>query len=124
MALLGTIVMALSTVLAIVLAAFYFFFKRQFSYWEKRKVPHVKPSIPFGNLRFDVILAEAFAQLYKQKSHERFFGFWMAHRPTLMVNDPELIKKILITDFNSFRDHGLYVNVKDDPLTSKQYFTL
>jgi cytochrome P450 family 6 len=38
-------------------------------------------------------------------------------QPTLMVNDPEILKNILIKNFSHFVDRGVYSNPKVDPLT-------
>lgn len=46
----------------------------------------------------------------------------MFYQPVLMINDPELIRQVLIKDFNKFRDRGLYHNETVDPLTSNLFF--
>ena len=47
-----------------------------------------------------------------------FLGIYMLHRPFLLINDPELIKHILVKDFSHFCDRGLYCNEKTDPLNA------
>lgn len=39
-----------------------------------------------------------------------------------MVNDPEIIRFVLVKEFSKFRDRGLYHNEKIDPLTSNLFF--
>ena len=46
----------------------------------------------------------------------------MFHRPLLMINDPDLIRIILVKEFNKFTDRGLYHNEKVDPLTGNLFF--
>lgn len=41
----------------------------------------------------------------------------MLHKATIMINDPELIRLVLIKEFNKFPDRGLYFNEKIDPLS-------
>lgn len=83
-------------------------------------MPHGKPKFPFGSLsNKKESMAETFKNVYDESKHERFYGIWMLHRPTLLVNDPELIKRILVGDFMSFHDHGSYFNEKEEPLTGR-----
>lgn len=114
-----TFISVTGTLLALVLGALYLFFKHKFTHWSKRKLPFTPPSIPFGNLDFNVTLTESLHKIYKPHRLEPFFGFYMVFQPYVMINDPDLIKRILVQDFAYFPDHGNYVNEKDDPLQSK-----
>lgn len=46
----------------------------------------------------------------------------MLSNPILLINDPELIRFVLVKEFSKFRDRGLYFNDKVDPLTSNLFF--
>lgn len=111
----------LSVTLLVAVIALYFYFKKQYKYWDEKKVPHAKPVFPFGNFvgLNKTSLADVFLKIYNEGKHERYYGFWQLHRPTLMVNDPELLKRIIVGDFMSFHDRGNYANEKDDPLSGK-----
>lgn len=39
-------------------------------------------------------------------------GFYRMKTPFLMIHNPELINKILISDFTHFTDHGFYMDTK------------
>lgn len=41
-----------------------------------------------------------------------------------MVRDPELLKSVLITEFNSFHDNDFYIDEKVDPMFGKNPFVL
>lgn len=103
------------------LIALYYYFQKQFKYWEERNVPHTKPSFPFGNLGsankqpIGMVLKE----IYDEGKELPYYGYWQLHKPTLMINDPELIKRVLVGDFMNFHDHGTYFNEKDDPLSGE-----
>lgn len=43
-------------------------------------------------------------------------------KPAILARDPDLIKDILITNFNSFRDNDNYLSKKHDPLTATNPF--
>lgn len=119
MGLVVTLLTYLVALLAVTLGALYLFFKKKYSYWSERNIPHTTPRIPFGDLKFDRCISDLSLHLYKENAQHRFFGFWFFHKPYLMINDPELIKKVLVQDFAYFPDHGTYVNEKDDPLASE-----
>lgn len=62
---------------------------------------------------------EVFNDLYFKYKKHPYMGIWMAIKPALLINDPELIKTIFVKDFASFQDRGLYINEKDDPLSGE-----
>lgn len=55
---------------------------------------------------------------YEKFKKYPFHGLYMFHNPVLMINDPELIKHVLVKDFIYFCDRGLYSNHKLDPLSA------
>lgn len=59
---------------------------------------------------------------YEKFKKHRFHGVYMFYQPILMINDPDLIRQVLIKDFNKFRDRGLYYNEKVDPLSGHLFF--
>jgi hypothetical protein len=46
-------------------------------------------------------------------------GYYKLRLPALMVRDPELIKQVLVKDFDSFHDNDLYIDEDTDPLLGK-----
>lgn len=91
-----------------------------FQYWQRRGVPALVPSFPFGNFGPAVLqrlsIGEVAQNLYN-KSTERFFGVHVMTKPILMLRDPDLIRAVLIKDFAHFVDRGLYVDDKMDPMS-------
>lgn len=78
------------------------------SYWKRKGLPYV-PAKPFvGNLK-DVLFyktsaAEQFGAFYfapEAKDHP-FVGINLFHKPALVIRDPELVKRLLVKDFNQF----------------------
>lgn len=49
-------------------------------------------------------------------------GFYGPLEPMILLRDPELIKQVLIKDFNSFCDGGLTVRKHIDPLLAYNPF--
>lgn len=104
-----------------ILSLVYLFFQHSYSYWKKRGVPHRKPQFPQGNIqgmRTKRHLTSVFDDLYNEfKGTGKYIGFYAMHRPSLIITDPDLIKRILINDFNVFNWRGFYHNKVDDPIS-------
>lgn len=104
----------------------YFYLVKIFSYWKVRGIPHEKPSFITGNLngvRQYVHLVKRFQASYEKfKFDQKFCGFYVCQVPRLIIMDLDLIKNILIKDFQYFDDRGMYHNEKDDPLSAHLFF--
>ncbi|XP_062537867.1 uncharacterized protein LOC134206193 [Armigeres subalbatus] len=115
----------LNTVIFLVLPAvwlLYIYFRRKYSYWADRNVPQAPGSLPLGTFNgmgskyhFTEVLQQVYDQYHKA---HKAVGVYLSVRPILFVNDLDLVKQILVKDFNSFRDRGMYYNEKDDPLSA------
>ncbi|KAK0096947.1 hypothetical protein PV326_003798 [Microctonus aethiopoides] len=55
-------------------------------------------------------------ELYNKWKHEPFVGLFYGRTPVLLINDLDLIKNILITDFHKFPGRGVNVNKNFEPL--------
>lgn len=110
--------------LALALTSLYLYLRYVYSYWSRNGFPYLKPSIPFGNLdrvaKRQMGFGETIYELYKQSS-EPFVGIYMLFKPTLLVRDAGLVRKMLSADFASFHDRGVYCNPKYDPLSDNLF---
>jgi len=104
-----------------VLAAVYVYFKVSFNYWKKRNVPYAKPTFPFGNFGDKILLREplghVFANIYKELDGEKYGGTYALTKPGFIFRDPDIIKNVLVKDFSSFHDRGLFTDEELEPLT-------
>jgi len=108
--------LALQITLALVAVAVYLiyrYFTETFDYWKNKGVVFIKPIFLIGSMKSVSLiqehLGEFFERIYKEHSSERFVGYFMGKKPTLLVRDPELVKHIMIKDFAHFTDHGFEV---------------
>lgn len=103
----------------------YLYFKYTFGHWERKGFPYIKASFPFGNLSSVATGKSSFGvniyELHKI-STEPVVGVYLFFQPGLLVRDAEIVKKILVTDFDSFHDRGVYYNPAD--LYSHNLFAL
>lgn len=106
----------------IALTTLYFYLSIKLNYWKSRDIPHMKPSFFTGNINgvgTYLHLVEKIGQVYdKYKFENKFCGFYLLQDPRLLILDLNLVKSILVKDFNYFEDRGIYHNEKDDPLSA------
>lgn len=99
----------------------YGYFKYSFGYWKLRGIPHDEPSFPYGNIKNvgKTIHSSIFLKRMYDKfkpTGAQFCGIYFFARPVAIVLDLNLLKHILVKDFNNFNERGLYYNEKDDPI--------
>ncbi|XP_063829896.1 cytochrome P450 6B6-like [Ostrinia nubilalis] len=114
-------------ILSVVLVAGYFYCVKNYDYWKKRGVPYVQPVVIFG-CTIDPFLqrrsmTELFVEWYKKYPDEKVVGLFEGTKPCLLIRDPELVKRVLITDFVSFHERGLHPDQEGiEPLLSNLFF--
>jgi cytochrome P450 family 6 len=98
------------------------FFKKKYEYFSDQGVPHARPIFPLGNfwrVGLTVHLITRIHEFYKQfKGKGKLCGFYIFTIPLYIILDVDLIKNILVKDFDSFHDRGIYYNEKSDPLSA------
>ncbi|XP_049283068.1 cytochrome P450 6d3-like [Anopheles funestus] len=110
--------------LALLPIAIFLLLRYIYSHWERYGLPHVKPEIPYGNLRTVVEKKESFGiainNLY-HRSSDRLLGVYLFFRPAILIRDPQLAKRIMVNDFQHFHDRGVYCNEKGDPFSANLF---
>lgn len=117
---LGAILWNILGVATALLAVVYAYFKWSYQYWKRKNVPYFEGKIPFGSLGnpFTIHMDESLTQMYNKAKAKgwKYCGLYVLSAPSLLVLDLELLKNILMKDFQYFPDRGLYSNEKDDPV--------
>ncbi|XP_050345938.1 cytochrome P450 9e2-like isoform X2 [Nymphalis io] len=114
--------------IAVLLAVLGLYFHQTYSRFSKHGVKHMKIVPMFGNmlrviLRRDT-LADDLDRIYYTFTKERFVGKYEFIKPTLIIRDLELVKKITVKDFEYFLDHRGFVDEKVEPLFARNIFVL
>ncbi|KAL5285748.1 hypothetical protein ACFFRR_007435 [Megaselia abdita] len=97
--------------------------KKNFEYWKDRGIPYEEPHVYYGNAkgfrttRHMNFIIRDFYNKFKNSSTP-FSGFFLLSKPVAVVTDLDLIKNIMIKDFNNFNDRYMFFNEKQDPLTA------
>lgn len=104
-------------IFASLIVAAYLYATRKFKYWAKRNITEVEPVPFFGNFSKCLFLksspAEFVKDLYDQSKGLPYMGFYIFDKPFLLIRDPELVKHVLVKDFNVFNDRYASPNVND-----------
>lgn len=89
----------------------YLYGTRNHNYWQDRGVKHDKPIPLFGTDAKRYLLQRSMAQMsaetYWKYPSERFVGYYRGSVPELVIRDPDLVKRIITTDFAYFYSRGL-----------------
>lgn len=104
----------------------YAYFKKKYSFWKDLGFNYPEPSIPLGNIG-GIGFKEHFSEFTKRKYNEfkdkgPAYGMYLVTNPALIVTDLELVKDVLVRQFESFYERNFYVNEQADPLW-KNLFT-
>lgn len=112
------------TLLVILITTIVIYLKYKFSYWKRRGVPFIEPSIPFGNygplFRFAQSISQNTHNLYNRLD-EPVVGTYIGLRPGLLIRDPKILRDILIKDFSSFWHRGFHFDMDNDPLAGNLF---
>lgn len=105
-----------------VLSLCYLYIRKRYSHWEDRGVLFDKPEFPYGSIKglgSKFYRSDMHRKMYlKYKGKSPVVGFWTFLKPEVLVLDLPLIKNILVKDFTSFVNRGMYSNPAHDPLSS------
>ncbi|XP_057654963.1 cytochrome P450 6a2-like [Diorhabda carinulata] len=107
----------------IIVLLFYIFLKRHFSYWERIGLDYLEPRLFFGNTKSicdGVSMSDTFANIYKEMKSRGYKhgGCYFFFKPIYIPIDLDIIKNIMLTDFEYFFNHGIYHNEEGEPMTA------
>ncbi|XP_015516411.2 cytochrome P450 6k1 isoform X1 [Neodiprion lecontei] len=109
-----------AVVFASAIVAAYLYMTRNFNHWSKRNVMEVSPIPFFGNFLdcclFRKSTSEVIQSVYEKGSGNEgkpYVGFYVFDKPALVLRDHEIMKRILIKDFDYFRDRFMRTDASD-----------
>lgn len=90
-------------------ATLYLWMKWKHTYWQRRGIPTVPSHWFFGHFKDAILLRRpaglVLSELHQQAADKDVLGIYILHKPFLLLRNPELIKQIMIRDFNVFPNH-------------------
>lgn len=115
-------IILLCTIISLLFLLLISYVKRKHKYWADRRVPYLRPHPIWGNIEgvgskehIDIVLKKCYEGL---KGRGAFAGIYLLHEPVVLATDLDFLKNILVKDFQNFHDRGMYINERDDPLSS------
>ncbi|XP_043473067.1 cytochrome P450 6k1-like [Leptopilina heterotoma] len=122
------IITTLLLVCAIVLL-FRFYAKYKLNYWKRRGVESLPTDSIFGNFKDAVLFRTApgwhLGILHKAAATNlRLLGFYIFHKPCILIKDPKLIRQIMVADFENFSDRHFGGSKQTDSIGMVNLFGL
>lgn len=103
----------------------YLYVKYIFSHWARHGFPYWKPvRIPFGSMKAYYDRERSFGLAIRDiylESKEPFIGIYAFTNPAVLIRDIDLVKRVLVTDFDYFHDRNVYVNKEREPLSAELF---
>ncbi|XP_015114681.2 cytochrome P450 6k1 [Diachasma alloeum] len=95
----------------------YLYMTRKFKYWKNLGVMEPEPTPFIGNfgdcLKMKKSAGEWLQGLYNWGAGRPYIGFYVFDQPFFLARDPELIKNILVRDFDYFQDRFAQASPED-----------
>ena len=117
---LQSLTLYLISVITAIFIGLYFYVTRNFNFWHKLGAPYVKPTPFFGNLKECTLqkttIGEQLQRIYNEHSDKPYVGIFSFDKPSLLIRDLELVKNILVKDFQNFVDRTASFEDKLDPV--------
>ncbi|XP_071553971.1 cytochrome P450 6k1-like [Temnothorax nylanderi] len=97
-----------------VIVLFWIYASYKVNYWKRRGVEFLTPNLIFGNFKDAVLFRSApgwhIGDLHKMARPDApFVGFYIFHKPCLLLRDPDVIKHFMIRDFDNFSDRRILI---------------
>lgn len=109
-------VLILLTLLLVIGVLLYRHLTKHNNYWKDRNVPGPKPSFFFGNIKDQFLrktaAGEIFSEICSRYPEEKVIGIFRMRTPELLVMDLDIIKQIMIKDFDMFMERGVAFSEK------------
>ncbi|XP_011866849.1 PREDICTED: cytochrome P450 9e2-like [Vollenhovia emeryi] len=98
-------------------------------YWKNKGLPYLPNSLSslILNWKFSlgyITVADYCQHIYYYFSRAKYVGMMDLATPTILLRDPELIRDVMVKDFEYFPDHHSFVDVNAEPLFGKNVFAL
>jgi hypothetical protein len=116
--------------MAVAVLAIYVWGTRNHNHFKNRNVPYIKPVPFFGNIRPAMCkrnkehFPDYILRTYRELKDHPYGGAFSFMQPVIILRDPELIKTIMVKEFDHFTDHRPFCDEVIEPLWGKSLINL
>jgi len=103
--------LAVAAVTTLSSVTIYKYVTKNFGKWERLGVPYEEGHFPYGSFDMSSLsnMMVALPALHlKHCAASPYFGWFMFGQPVLNITDPELLRAVLVRDFNNFVERSSY----------------
>lgn len=108
--------------------ALYLYLKYNASYFKRKGVPYIPGNSFVGNIA-DMAFSRTdptnmVCKWYNDPAGKDlpYVGMRVFHQNAILIKDPELVKRVMIKDFNKFNNRFLKADYHNDPLAASNLF--
>ncbi|XP_071633835.1 cytochrome P450 9e2-like [Temnothorax longispinosus] len=125
----STFVLLLTTLVVIGVLKILSVLHHAYFYWRNKGLPYLPNSISSFITVWKVFagyipLADYCQYIYRSFPNAKYVGGVDFFTPAIFLRDPELIRDIMVKDFEHFPDHRIFVDESVEPLFGKNVFSL
>ncbi|KAK7863032.1 hypothetical protein R5R35_010775 [Gryllus longicercus] len=100
-----------------------------YDYFRKQGIPSTSPKVPFVGDMVSAFLglrpfADVIKEQYKMAEGHGIYGMFQLTQPSFIVRDPEILKVIMVKEFDKFMNHQTVQSEKTDPVFGKNLFNI
>lgn len=113
----------------IVIVLYALIFRPAYRLWSSQAVPNFAPTFPMGNLtvftmfrNFGDHMHEVYQRFHRSDATCDYGGLFFLNKPVLLVLSPEFARTVLVRDFATFVNRGVYFDRSGDPLSNNLFF--
>lgn len=103
-----------------IVVLFCFYCKQKYAYFKDKNVPYIKPVPLVGNMFLPVLMGESiidsFVKIATEFRDVPYVGSFEFLSPSLIIQDPDLIKQVTVKDFDNFVNHRSFTDSVSDEL--------
>ncbi|XP_055381432.1 uncharacterized protein LOC129612015 [Condylostylus longicornis] len=115
-------------IIVTLLLILYKFITKDHDYFDKKNIPNIKPFLWFNNFSGmyfgNESMFDSLRRIHMNFKNEKVYGIFGIGGPGIVLSDSEMIKQVMIKDFEYFMNRREILTEQDDPLAGNSVFSM